>query len=238
MPSDKEKETVKVLVSDEDWGKIMAYLRAASPNEIIGLAHAEIKDGAIRVFDPFILKQEVGPATCEIEMKALVEFLSKHEPIEKVKVVWHSHVNMGAHFSSCDRDTSNTLAALGKMMQGSNSWWTSIVINLKQEYECVVDMYKPFRATLPCDILVAAPPKIVEEVKELVKPRSYASTSAPAWGGRGGEECERVSGTVIVRGGKGKHEKSEKSDKTERRESERSSFTEDDIFREIDLGGM
>jgi proteasome lid subunit RPN8/RPN11 len=218
-----EKDTVKVLVSDEDWGKIMAYLRAASPNEIIGLAHAEIKDGAIRVFDPLILKQEVGPATCEIDMKAMVEFLGTHEPIEKVKCVWHSHVNMGAHFSQCDR------AALGKMIQDSNSWWVSVVINLKQEYECVVDMYKPFRATLPCDLLVSSNPAISKEVSELVKQRTYQNTAytAPEAGAR--DYFEKATGSVVVRGGKGR--KSEKS------EHDKKTYTEDDIFREIDFGG-
>lgn len=232
------KDAVKVRISDKDWNKLMTYLRLAKPDEVIGLAHAEIKDGAVLVYEPLILEQTVGPASCEIEPKALVKFIGDHERIDRVKVVWHSHVEMTAKFSSCDRDTSNTLAALGRMMSGPNSWWVSIVVNLKQEYECVVDMYTPFRATIPCEVFVFSEtdPGMEEQVKSLLHRNSEKWKSGPAWPATGEYGDEFGHGMIEVRGGKRKDRSEKKTQEAHVHEDTRR-YTEEDVFREIDLGG-
>lgn len=226
-------DAVKVRILDRDWHKIMTYLRLAKPDEIIGLAHAEIKDGAINVFDPLILKQKVGPATCEIEPKALVKFIGDHGPIDKVRVVWHSHVDMGARFSTCDRDTSNTLAALGKMMSGASSWWVSIVVNLKQEFECVVDMYSPFRTTIPAEVVLftESVPGLDEQVKELVERTSQ--TYSRDWGySDHGPHGGPYGGSIEVRGGARKGRGNGGASRPDAQE-----YSHDDVFGEVSLGG-
>lgn len=233
------KDAVKVRISDKDWNKLMSYLRLAKPDEVIGLAHAEIKDGAVLVYDPFILEQTVGPASCEIEPKALVKFIGDHERIDRVKVVWHSHVEMTAKFSSCDRDTSNTLAALGRMMSGPNSWWVSIVVNLKQEYECVVDMYTPFRATIPCEVFVFTENEngVEEEIKTLLKRNSDKWKGGPHTPIPFSEEHDfhpYAHGMVEIRGGKRKgREKAE----AQTSDHDTKMYTEEDVFRDIDFCG-
>lgn len=239
------KDAIKVRIADRDWNKLMTYLRSANPDEIIGLAHAEIKDGAILVYEPFILDQEVGPATCEITPKALVKFIGEHEKIDKVKCIWHSHVNMTARFSSCDRDTSNTLAAIGQMMSGPNSWWVSIVVNLKQEFECVVDMYQPFRATLPCEIFVFSEDTngVADEVKALVHRQSEKwKQNQTQGGGDHSHETGPYSGSVVVRGGKRKGaappdmSPATPGSGSKDHDTRRFQYTEDDVFGAIDFG--
>jgi proteasome lid subunit RPN8/RPN11 len=183
LMSQEEGVRVPVHIPEADWLKMVAYCKAAEPNEIIGMAHAEIVEAkSFRVWNPFILKQEVGGATCEIEQKALVKFVSGYDKINEVKCVWHSHVNMSAFFSTCDRETSNALANLGSMMQGDNSWFLSIVLNLKREYEVKIDVYKPIKISLPGEIKLVRKdiefPGLKEEVDELVESR-YASSSSP-----------------------------------------------------------
>jgi proteasome lid subunit RPN8/RPN11 len=235
------KDAVKVRIAEKDWNRLMTYLRSAKPDEIIGLGHAEIKDGAILVYDPFILEQEVGPATCEIAPKALVKFISEHDKIDRVKCIWHSHVEMTARFSTCDRDTSNTLAAIGAMMSGPNSWWVSIVINLKQEYECVVDMYTPFRATLPCELFVfnETDPGIENEVKTLVH------RSSEKWKHnqeQHSHETGPYSGSVVVRGGRRKGNGGTPPPDTNsgggaKTDHDTKRYTEEDVFGAVDLTG-
>lgn len=232
----EESNVVPIRIQESDWKKFMAYLRAAKPDEIIGLAHAEIKNGAVYVSNPMIFEQNVGPATCEITPEALAKFIGEYDHIEKVRCVWHSHVEMGAHFSSCDRDTSNTLAALGKMTAGENSWWVSIVINLRQEYEVAVDMYTPFNAKLKGAIQIIGDPvpaEVEEEVKALLKRRTYGSSTSGYYSGGGHwadrgvvtpcQEDKPGSTKVIVSGGK--------------KREEPKSYTEDSVFGEFHLGG-
>ncbi len=175
---------MKVWVTNSDWAKLLQYCREAKPNEIMGLAYIEPVEGGFRLYDPFILKQKVGPANCEFDRKEFAKFLATGDDIGKVKCLWHSHVEMSAFFSGCDRETSNGLATIGKSMGGSNSWFFSLVLNVKGEYQAKVDMYKPFEASLPCEIEQYHDDHeaIAEEVKTLVEgpaPTQYS------YGGRG-----------------------------------------------------
>jgi proteasome lid subunit RPN8/RPN11 len=173
--ADKE-DPVIIKMPSRDWRKIMAYCRAANPDEIIGVAHGEIMDGTIHVSNPMILEQEVASASCDVLPAACAKFIGEYPDIAKVKVVWHSHVDMGVKFSGTDRDTSSLLGALGAMTSGPNSWWVSLVVNLSQDYSAVVDIASPFKATLPCIIhfLPDEDREAAEEVKRLVKKKTYS----------------------------------------------------------------
>ena len=187
--SNSSVQKVLVEMAEPDWYKMLAYCRAAKPNEVIGLAHVEIINRRIVVSNPFILPQTVTGSTCEIEQRDLVKFVGKYDEIGKVKCVWHSHVEMSAFFSTCDRDTSQKLAALGTMMRGSESLFVSIVANVKGEYECRVDMFHPFMASLPGEVRVVAPQidGVEDEVKDMVKKHEptayYGGGSSPSGGG-------------------------------------------------------
>jgi proteasome lid subunit RPN8/RPN11 len=240
----KKEEKPRVYVPERDWNRLLAYCRAAKPNEVIGLAHAEIVDGEIVVSSPVIVEQDVTGATCEFDKKKFVEFIGAYPAIEKVKCVWHSHVDMTARFSSCDRDTSNTLALLGSMVRSGASWWVSIVANCKGEYQCVIDMYKPFEMTVEAEVMTMSETfdDITKEVKEKLKPRwsggqtqyigSEHHQGELGYYGYGSRGQGEKSSDVIVRG------KSKSGRDPERQ------YTEDDIFKEIspeggvvDIGG-
>lgn len=172
---------MKVWVSSNDWAKLLQYCREAKPNEIMGLAYIEPVDGGFHLYDPFILKQKVGPATCEFDRKEFAKFLGTADNVGKVKCLWHSHVEMSAFFSGCDRETSNGLANVGKTMGGNSSWFFSLVLNVKGEYQAKVDMYKPFEASLPCEVIQFHDDHeaIKKEVADLVEPenRTYGGES-------------------------------------------------------------
>lgn len=141
-----------VQMSYQDLDKILAYCRHAKPSEIIGLAHAKLEKGVLMVYDPIILPQKVSGAECEIEPKELAKFIGAYDRIADIRCVWHSHVEMTAYFSACDRNTSTTLAALGKMVQGASSWFFSLVINCRGEYEAKIDVFHPIPYTVQCEL--------------------------------------------------------------------------------------
>lgn len=227
-----EAKAVRVRIAESDWGRMLAYCRAADPNEIIGLAHAEIADGILTISNPFILKQEVTGSTCEFDQKAFAEFLSSYGALEKVRCVWHSHVRMGAFFSSCDRETSTTLSMIGRMVGGSSSWFVSMVLNIEGKYSCRIDMYKPFEATLDSEIVLVSKrfDDIEKEVKEQVSRRS------DAWerNKRGAYQDETYSCNRDLFDG----EKVQKKDKDKSRKSDNESYSYDDVFDKYGMKNM
>lgn len=147
-----EGTPIKVRISDTDWMKMVTYCRIAKPNEIMGMARVrEVADG-LEVYNPFIMKQKVGPASCEFDRADFARFMATCEDIKDIKCIWHSHVNMSAFFSSCDRGTSEGMAALGRMMGGSSSWFLSVVLNLRQEWQAKLDIFKPSKLVIPCEL--------------------------------------------------------------------------------------
>lgn len=181
MATRKEEEVdgspVPVWISDVDWAKMIAYCRSSKPNEIMGMAYVREVENGLEVYDPFILKQTVGPASCEFDKADFARFMSVAEDIKHIKCIWHSHVEMSTFFSTCDRGTSEGMAALGRTMGGSSAWFLSIVVNLKQEYQAKVDMYKPMKLTIPAEIkrFATEPTALVDEVKAKVSIHDYTT---------------------------------------------------------------
>lgn len=175
---------IKIRISDDDWKKIITYCRIAKPNEIMGMARVRETENGLEIYNPFILKQKVGPATCEFDRADFARFMGACEDIKFIKCIWHSHVNMSAFFSSCDRGTSEGMAALGRTMGGASSWFLSVVVNLRQEYQAKLDIFKPTKVVLPGELYrfegdidtVAS-----EEVKQKLEEERYVS-STPSHG--------------------------------------------------------
>lgn len=232
----QEKQKVKVKILERDWQRLLAYCRYAAPNEVGGLAHAEIVNGSVVVSDPFILKQEVSGSNFEMDRKDLVGFISTYERIANVKCVWHSHVQMSAFFSSCDRETSNTLAMLGQMMRGESSWFVSLVLNVKGEYEAKIDMYSPLRCTLEAEVvsLVSKDDEIEKQVKDMCKTRSYHYSSSSEGfqqgelHGVGGSENKPPTGGLIIVGGNG-----DRKTQPEKTQTPSEPYSEDDVFAHL-----
>lgn len=65
-----------------------------------------------------------------------------------IKFQWHSHVHMQAYFSPEDVDTIE-----GYM----NDVMISLVMNKRGEYQCRLDLYKPFRLSLNTPLFVQMP---------------------------------------------------------------------------------
>ena len=174
----REEKPLVIKISEDDWNKIRAYCRAASPMEIMGLAEAEIgQGGVINVENPFILKQTVTGSTCEFENGDFARWIGTSETVGRTKVFWHSHVNFSAFFSGTDRETSLRMARLGG---GENRWFVSIVVNLKGEYEAVVDVFHPFEACLPAKVIIV--PAKQDEIKKEVKDKLVQPAPTPRMG--------------------------------------------------------
>jgi proteasome lid subunit RPN8/RPN11 len=233
-----DKETkIPVILEASAWEKIIAYAKAASPNEVIGMAHAKSENGKVVVYDPFILKQTVSRGECEIDKGELAKFIGEHPEIDKVLCVWHSHVDMSAFFSTCDRGTSETLAALGKLLQGEGAWFVSIVVNVKEDYECKIDMFKPIALTLQGEVLIRRDNEdLRKQVEAEVKEK--CSDSRPTWTGYGaGEASHGVYGGSASEQTKNGEHISNGSSGGKRDVVEFKGYTLDELFHLIDSGG-
>lgn len=113
----ESEQAPRVLLPIKVWSKMLLWSRMA-PEEISGIgAVEEIMDGdrveAIRIKDLYLVKQECTPVETKIAPMDLAKFLrDKPEDIsdESLRYWWHSHVDMGAGWSSQDRETSDLIS--------------------------------------------------------------------------------------------------------------------------------
>ena len=145
-----------VLISREDWSKILTYAEAAYDmhgTEIGGMAHAFNENGVWTVKDPVLIDQTIATSNCTLNKEALAVYYSdsvkhyKKEDITSDKflyVWWHSHHNMQAFWSSTDEKTILEAAENGPSM--------SLVVNIKGEYKLTYTIKEPIRAYLNCNI--------------------------------------------------------------------------------------
>jgi hypothetical protein len=84
---------------------------------------------------------------------------------------WHSHVHMQAYFSGTDTGTIDTYA--------NCDWMISLVANKREEFAIRLDMYQPFRLTVPTSLKVfsamddAIAQSCAREVQDKVSARIY-----------------------------------------------------------------
>lgn len=93
--------------------KIM-YWVMKSPVEISGLGKCVHENGVYRVTEAYLLEQENGPASTDIDAEAAAKLLfeSKDEP-GHLNFWWHSHVNMGVFWSGTDTSTIKEFGGQG-----------------------------------------------------------------------------------------------------------------------------
>lgn len=145
-----------VLISREDWSKILTYAEAAHDmhgTEIGGMAHAFNENGQWTIKDPVIIKQTISTANCTLDKESLAEYYSssvKHYNKEDITsdkflyVWWHSHHKMQAFWSGTDEQTILDAAKNGPSM--------NLVVNIKGDYKLTYTINEPIKAFVNCDV--------------------------------------------------------------------------------------
>lgn len=118
---------MKVYIKPECYAEIQHYV-AKSSVEISGLGRIQkASDGSMVVTSVYLLKQENGPASTDIDPEAMSSLLyeTRNDPGD-LNFWWHSHVNMNVFWSGTDMDTITDF--------GSKGYLLSTVFNKKGEY--------------------------------------------------------------------------------------------------------
>lgn len=170
---------MKVIITPEAKQRLDLYV-AAVDGEISGLGSVMVLKGNMYIADIFLLRQESSSSETELNAGAVSELLNEliaaGEPVEMLKLHWHSHANMSAFWSGQDDKTAEGFA---------NGWMLSLVINKKGEYKCRLDVYEPvhllmdnitMEVGLPAaDVALVA--EVAAEVKEKVKVKTYSAVT-------------------------------------------------------------
>lgn len=114
---------MNVFISYILWKKLLYFMEKIDI-EFSGLGTIEIIDGNFHVTDIFLLKQEGGAASTDLNEKAVLEAMSERD---NINFWFHSHVNMGAFWSNTDKETIEMLSDHG--------FFLSLVMNKKNEYK-------------------------------------------------------------------------------------------------------
>ena len=155
-------KNIKIKISENAYQKLK-YFTKECDTEISGLGKVIEREDDFLIYDIEIFKQTVSGASSDLDEEELVKFLSeklaKNESVKDYKVWWHSHVYMGAFFSSID-DTTIDLST-------EFPYLISIVINKHEEMQVRFDLYKPIRLSLYSSVEIELDNN--EEIKESCK---------------------------------------------------------------------
>lgn len=128
----------------------------------------EKQDSYLEIYDIEVLPQLVTGITANLDEESMAKFvfnkLKKGESTEEYKVWWHSHVDMGASFSSQDVDTIDASSEYPYLI--------SIVSNKQKELTCRLDIFNPIRHTiedLDIEILPLENSKLRSECRKQLK---------------------------------------------------------------------
>lgn len=145
------KPKIKISISQADWDRINMYVKL-SDIEISGfglIKNERIKDKYM-VNNKIVLekllplpKQENTPTTTEVKCDDLEQFIQQEVPEYKdrkrVGLWWHSHVDMGAFWSSTDEQNIDEWSKSPILI--------SIVLNKRGDYKIRYDMLTPHKHT-------------------------------------------------------------------------------------------
>jgi len=121
------KTELQVLLSPEALTKINYWVQVSTV-EISGLGKCkyDASKHAYIVSDVWLLEQENGPTTTDIEASAAAKLLYETRETEgDLNFWWHSHVNMAVFWSGTDTDTIKEF--------GDNGYCLATVFNKKRE---------------------------------------------------------------------------------------------------------
>lgn len=127
MTTKSKVESMKVRILPECYNEIMYYVNKSNV-EISGMGKVELlEDGSMCVTKIYLLDQENGPATTDIDADAMSQLLYETRmDAGNLNFWWHSHVNMAVFWSGTDIDTIHQF--------GKNGYLLATVFNKKNEY--------------------------------------------------------------------------------------------------------
>jgi hypothetical protein len=171
-----QETPLQVLMPETVWQKMMAYVDACE-YEINGFGYIRrVDQSTVQVEDVLILRQTVSSGSAVTEPNVLAEHITqmigRGQDTSALRFQWHSHVRMQAYFSGTDTGTIDAYA--------NCDWMISLVINKHEEFAIRLDVYEPFRLTVPATLKVFTEKNdeiaaaCAKEVKEKVKVRTYA----------------------------------------------------------------
>jgi hypothetical protein len=133
-----------IYITSMAYAKYYAYMQIAV-GEISGLGEVEkYGDRDFLITDLILFDQETTNAHTELETKSLASFLfqaiDENRDLGKIKLWWHSHVNMPVFWSITDDTTVDALY--------NSQWMISVVGNKRAEFKTRLDVFKPIRLTV------------------------------------------------------------------------------------------
>jgi len=184
----------RFTILEKDWYEIQAWAKIAHSedgNEISGLLCVlEIEPNKYMLTNPEILKQENTGATTTLDntevSKYMTKWAAKYDG-KKVKINgktfdilsqirycwWHSHHTMEAYWSGTDENEIDAWA--------NKSWTTSLVVNLREEYQFRVCTWEPIVAHHDAKLNIYRGNHIKITDKMTKKYKELCSESAPVY---------------------------------------------------------
>ncbi len=153
-----------IVMKQSEYEKFEDYVDLC-PNEVACFGYATEKDGDMYVDEIFLVPQEVSGAEVDFMTDGLpyaVERATKDDRVNDLRFCVHSHVNMGAFFSTTDNEMIESMGTMG------TPWFASAVFNKKGETTARVDMYNVdvpglSSVQVPCDIVPERVTGVTEE---------------------------------------------------------------------------
>ena len=139
-----EVSSPDIYISPEAQVKLDFYI-AIAPQEVSGIGTVDqLGKEAFLIDDIFLFKQESSAAETEFDSSSyaagVIELMEKGIAPEKMRVWWHSHVNMSTTFSGTDHDTMSKNPSFTDV-----PYFISIVGNKSGSYNVRFDMHDPVR---------------------------------------------------------------------------------------------
>lgn len=164
--------------------------------EIGAFGYITMQDGHFYVDEVFLVPQEVSGTSVDYVSEGFMYAIQKatnDERLNDLRFAWHSHVNMGAFFSSTDESMVRTIRDAGAL-----PWFVSLVTNKKNETYARLDIFKNGLNELPglmqvsevrLDVCSAdqvdQDERIISEIEKFVAEKKY--TAPKGKGKKGGK---------------------------------------------------
>lgn len=136
----------KVYFDHTAWRKMMAYTKYAK-GEVGGLGLVDEVRGRLHIADTFILPQSATASSVEYDDEAFSKLV--HDKVkagdkkftQRLRMVWHSHADIGCFHSGTDKDTVNTIVQ-------SSPYVLSVVTNKKGGCDISLVIQRPLRVVV------------------------------------------------------------------------------------------
>ncbi len=144
--------------------KLEAYIVCAM-SEISGLGTLVYNGADIVVDTLHLLDQICTSSSTDLNPDAVADlmyqFIQSGEDLGKLRLWWHSHYVSPTFWSETDNPTIDRFGA-------SKGWMVSLVGNCAGDRLARLDLFKPFRLTIPLEIQIIIPPDpgLIETVRQ------------------------------------------------------------------------